>query len=156
MARQIVKGLTMLMLVVGMALVSAGAAYGQRGRLIAQVPFNFVVDGKTMAAGKYDVTPINDGGSVLAIRSSDAKSQLISQTNTGEQAKPNAELNARLVFHRYGDTYFLSQIWMAGEETSRQLRRTSQERELQRELGAIAQDRTKPVYEVVEVIATGR
>jgi len=58
------------------------------------------------------------------------------------------------VFHRYGNTYFLSQIWMAGESTGRELLKTREERALERELKVIALN--QPAFEVVEVIATAR
>jgi hypothetical protein len=65
---------------------------------------------------------------------------------------------ARLVFHRYGNTYFLSQVWMAGSSVGRELRKMRQERAIERELIAIApkSDLNKPVYEVVEIVATVR
>ena len=38
---------------------------------------------------------------------------------------------ARLVFHRYGNEYFLSEIWPAGGATGRELPKSRPERELQ-------------------------
>jgi len=63
MARQILKGLTMLMLVAGLTLASAVAANGQGGeRVIAQVPFDFIVGNKTLASGQYHVRAVNSAG----------------------------------------------------------------------------------------------
>jgi hypothetical protein len=39
------------------------------------------------------------------------------------------ESQAKLVFHKYGDTYILRQVWM-GDGTGRELPRTRLEREL--------------------------
>jgi hypothetical protein len=39
---------------------------------------------------------------------------------------------ATLVFHRYGDQYFLFQVWPAGEQTGRQFFKSKAEREAQR------------------------
>ena len=36
----------------------------------------------------------------------------------------------KLVFHKYGDQYFLSQIWRTGENGGRELRMAHKEREL--------------------------
>lgn len=159
MARQILKGLTMLMLVVGLALASAVAANGQGGeKLIAQVPFDFMVGNKTLASGQYHVRAVNSAGDALSIRNADAKDQALCLTDGAGRAKAESKGEARLVFHRYGNTYFLSQVWMAGSSIGRELRKTRQERAIERELITIApkSDLNKPVYEVVEIVATVR
>jgi hypothetical protein len=42
----------------------------------------------------------------------------------------------KLVFHRYGDQYFLYQVWPAGATTGRQLPKSRGEREVEEHLGA--------------------
>jgi hypothetical protein len=37
---------------------------------------------------------------------------------------------SKLEFHRYGDTYFLSAVWVTGNTTGRELFRSRAEREL--------------------------
>jgi len=94
----------------------------------------------------------------LSIRSSDAQDQALCLTSDAGRAKYEYEAQARLVFHRYGNTYFLSQVWMAGSGAGRELLKTRQERAIERELMAIAPkgEPNKPVYEVVEIAATVR
>ena len=158
MGRQILKGLTMLMAIVALAFVSAVAtANGQTGNnVIAQVPFEFIVGDKTLASGEYSVRAINQAGDALMIRSADAKGQAIRLTN-----RTGVEMNktyARLVFHRYGDRYFLSQVWSQGESTGHELLKGRQERAMERELARIA-SKSDPVqggYEVVEIAALVR
>ena len=60
MGRQIAKGLTMLMLLLTMALVTAVAtANGQsQHKLNARIPFEFIVGDKTLAAGQYEVNAV--------------------------------------------------------------------------------------------------
>ena len=157
MKRQIAKGLTMLMLVVGLALASASVASGQSGKQVtAQVPFDFIVADKTLRSGQYQVSDANSAGDALAIRSVGGNESVLRLTSEiGSKADRNSE--AKLVFHRYGNTYFLAQVWMAGSNTGRELPRTRQERAIERELKAIAayHGETKPVYEIV-VIAMAR
>ena len=158
MKRQVAKGLTMLMLVVGLALVSASVASGQSGRQVtSQIPFDFVVAEKTLRAGRYQVNSANSAGDVLAIRSADGKERVIRLTSETAR-KAGQDLEAKLVFHRYGNTYFLSQVWLAGRSSGRELAKTRQERAIERELKAIAlyHGESGPVYEVVEVIARAR
>ena len=42
--------------------------------------------------------------------------------------------DTKLVFNRYGDQFFLSQVWMAGRTDGQELIKTRRERLLQREI----------------------
>jgi hypothetical protein len=44
------------------------------------------------------------------------------------------QAESKLVFNRYGDHYFLSQIWEAGDNAGRELMKSREERQLEREL----------------------
>ena len=155
MARQILKGLTMLMAIVGLAFVSAVAtANGQTGnKVIAQVPFEFIVGNKTLAAGEYSVRALDNAGNALMIRAADSKDQAIRLSITAGPEKNKT--NARLVFHRYGDRYFLAQVWSQGQSTGHELLKSRQERAMERELARIAskRDPAQGSYEVVEIAA---
>jgi len=152
MQRQILKGLTMFMVTLALAAASAVVANGQsKQKLIAQVPFDFVVAEKTLRSGEYHVRALNQAGDAIAIRSVDGD-QVLRLSSPRERS--DRQMNAKLVFHRYGNTYFLSQIWMAGESTGRELAKTRGERAVERELKTIASN--KPAYEVVEVMALAR
>lgn len=158
MKRQVAKGLTMLMLVVGLALASAAVANGQSGRKVtARVPFDFIVADRTLRSGQYEVINANGAGDVLAIRDADGKSQTMRLTSP-VIANDRQDMNAKLVFHRYGSTYFLSQVWLAGRSTGREFAKTKQERAIEHELKKIAayHGDLKSVFEVVEVIALAR
>lgn len=158
MKRQVAKGLTMLMLVVGLALASATIANGQSGRqLTAQVPFDFVVAERTLRSGQYEVSNANSAGDALAIRDAGGKNQTMRLTSP-VIANDRQEMSAKLVFHRYGSTYFLSQVWLAGKSEGREFAKTKQERAIEHELKKIAtyHGDLRPVYEVVEVIASVR
>lgn len=155
MARQLLKGLTMLMMIIGLALATAAVANGQsNNRVIANVPFDFVAGGKECRSGDYDVRVLNGDG-LISIQKGAAGGQVLGQTHTSNSAQSGQALNAKLVFHRYGDTYFLSQVWMSGERTGRELSKSRRERAIERELGKIALARgdNSPLYEVVEIIA---
>jgi len=156
MKRQIAKGLAMLMVTLALAAASAAVANGQsKGALRAQVPFEFVVGEKTLAAGEYEARSITQNSEAIEImnRAGDTAVRLSSPAERRGETKA-----AKLVFHRYGSTYFLSQIWTDGESSGRELTRSKQERAMERELKAIAAYRgdRKPTYEIVEVIASAR
>lgn len=73
----------------------------------ANVPFSFSVEQKSMGPGQYSII-VTDR--VLEIRndSTNETVELIAQHE--ESAKPQA---TRLVFHKYGDRYFLAEVWNA-------------------------------------------
>ncbi len=155
MTRQLLKGLTMLMAIVGLALATAAVANGQTNkRVIANVPFDFMAGGKECRSGSYDVRVVNGDG-LISIRSDVGSGQILGLTHASNNTQNTQALNAKLVFHRYGDAYFLSQVWMAGERTGRELSKSQRERAIERELGKIAAARgdKSPLYEVVEIIA---
>jgi hypothetical protein len=145
MKRQMVKGLTMLALLLTLALATtAVTARGQsQHRVNANVPFDFVVGDKVLPAGDYVVSAI--AADTLAIQgSTDGAIRLANPT--GRRTDKIA-----LVFHRYGSTYFLSEIWEGRDNTSRQLLKSRQERVLERETARIARHGTRNYEEIVMV-----
>ena len=90
------------------------------------VPFNFVSESKTLPAGSYMLDSSAGSGAVV-VRSEDRK---IAFAVTGASiTSTNRGPNGKLVFHRYGNRYFLEQVWMRGG-AGHQLRQSAQEREL--------------------------
>jgi hypothetical protein len=72
----------------------------------AQVPFDFVVNGKTMAAGECTIAIDVNGRTLLSI--SNGKHHIYAFPIAAKS--PNAAKNTALVFHRYGDRFFLADI----------------------------------------------
>lgn len=152
MTKQLVKGFTMLMMVVALALVTAVASAKAQGRTRASVPFDFIVGDKTLPAGDYNVTAINAAGDALRISSRDAKASAARLTMplSGSSEK------AKLVFHRYGQSYFLAEVWPGSGSEGRRLTKAKQERAMEKEMSKIASvhGSTQPAYETVEIFAT--
>ena len=117
--------------------LSAVAGHAQAGAgFTVVVPFNFTVSGKTLPAGEYIVArsqPFNEG---FMIRAKDGSAGAFLQT-LPVQTKEN-QAQTKVVFKRYGNEYFLSQIWISGRSTGRELPKSRQERALERELAARA------------------
>jgi hypothetical protein len=136
MSRQLIKGMTMLLLVVALAFVTAVAsAYGQSNSSNANIPFEFVAGGKTLPAGHYQVASATDGGQVVRIRATESKESTFSLT-MGILNRAPAE-KGKLVFRRYGNKYFLAEIWQAGDRDGRQMLKSKEERAVERELASI-------------------
>jgi hypothetical protein len=137
----------MFVMIIGVFAMAVVSANGQSIRLTAQVPFDFVVEGRALPAGEYTLNSISQDGSALTIRNAETSESAIRLTDS-IVAKSNKSLS-RLVFHRYGQTYFLAEVWRAGDSRGRQLRQSKQERAMKRELGTVAQN----MYETVELVA---
>jgi hypothetical protein len=98
----------------------------------AQVPFDFHVGERLVAAGAYTIESVTDDEAMLRI--SGDKGSASTMTNTGQESG-NGEGRARLVFHKYGDQYFLAAVWGA-DSTGRTLSESKRERNLRKELRA--------------------
>ena len=91
----------------------------------AAVPFDFMVGNRHMPAGTYDIT---SGQSTLLVRGEDNGSASFVLSFSAYAAKTQEQ--AKLVFKRYGERYFLSQVWYPGSDQGRQLQVSKVEREL--------------------------
>jgi hypothetical protein len=151
MKKQIVKGLAMLIVTLALAGASAVVANGQsNARLVAHVPFDFVIGDKTLPAGEYSVAATDQSGDTIAIANSQGDAAIRLSSPSERKGREKA---AQLVFHRYGSTYFLAQVWRAGEATGRELSKSNQERGMARELKLAKNGRT---FDTVVVIAMAR
>ena len=97
------------------------------------IPFDFTVQGKTLPAGEYEVRRINDEPTGLLMRNLHAKHDNI-VFETEPKVDRSITKNDELIFTRYGDSYFLSEIVTAGEQTGEEVYPSHRERELKREM----------------------
>jgi hypothetical protein len=113
-----------------LSIVAAGECRAQSRSLEVSIPFAFEVGNKPMPAGSYRVESVPTGaGSLEVLRSNSGDARLTISTmatalNSGTPAPT-------LVFHRYGNRYFLAQI-RTGEGHARELFPSRQEKELAR------------------------
>jgi hypothetical protein len=133
-----------------MALLALGvAAFGYAQILVAEIPFNFQIGEQIYTAGRYQLSPNvlrGDPSAVWVIRSDETRTTAVFQTHFGAQ-KFEPPRVGRLVFHRYGRTSFLFEVWIGGRNTSSQLPLSRCERDLARS--------TRLVAEVVTVKLAG-
>jgi hypothetical protein len=117
-----------LFVLLGLGLLFATAsAYAQTAALKANIPFNFIVTGKSLPAGEYTIQSVSTSDRVLVIRGADKSANMV-MANACESARPSDK--TKLVFHRYGDRYFLSQIWTAGNSSGAELPQSRRETEV--------------------------
>ena len=128
LCRVVVAGCLLRLLLIG----SAGAQEpGTRIRV--SIPFDFIAKGRTLPAGEYDITRVMDEPITLLVRNvHDKRDQVVVET---EPVREGAfRKRDELIFNRYGDTYFLSEILTAGEQTGEEVYPSHKERELKREM----------------------
>jgi len=110
-----------------LAVVAASAVYGQSSHTLkVNVPFDFIVGSRTLHAGQCAVNQAAASGAVI-INGADRKGGAI-VLGYALNAVP-VQKDGKLVFHHYGNEYFLAEVWGAGNYGC-QIPKTRREREL--------------------------
>jgi len=133
---------------VGLLFVLAAASVHAQSwnTITANIPFDFAVGDAKLKAGEYTVDRVDMQR--LVVTSVDGKVRIFALApRTLEQAGNHAA--QRLVFHRYGDIYFLSEVWIDGNNTG--LYAAKAERQMRKELA-----RTNAKSETTEIVAHAR
>ena len=87
-------------------LALAGQSFAQSKRVQATVPFDFTVGAKTLPAGTYTIK-MDSGSHMIVIKHHDKPIAMLSLVDQDSNRSPQG---GRLLFHRYGTRYFLSEI----------------------------------------------
>jgi hypothetical protein len=118
--RSILLALTVLLL--------ATAAQAQTTNVKASIPFNFVVGDHAYPAGEYTVKSLSQGSAAIRIDNADESEKRV--TLSVSCTKGQAADGTTLVFHRMGDSYFLYQVWTAGNSLGREFPMSKKEVQL--------------------------
>jgi hypothetical protein len=138
------------LLVIGLGIMLATNVVAQTSQeLEANIPFSFTVCHEQLPAGKYKVRPVTSTNPrmVLIATENNRPIEMIC-THDVQGKKPST--TGKLIFNRYGNQYFLSELWVQGETTGRQLGKTEQEEALFREARA-TRKREKVTVRVIEI-----
>ena len=125
---------TIRMLFTAALLLGSVSIYAQAENvpfLKVSIPFDFTVDNQTLPAGDYTISDwAIHPRTVIWLQSSDGKHVAAVFTHSSYAAGPS--VRTKLIFQHVGSEYFLSQIWMLGETTGRELPRNERAKELAR------------------------
>jgi len=149
--KQILNIVATLTLIIPMAVIGFA---GLNSKVKADIPFDFMVGAKQFKAGKYSVDRLyaNNNAGALIIRSADNSAAANFNVNN---VTDKEDSQARLVFRRYGNQYFLAQIFDGHSGQGHQLLKSKAEREAAKKRDTITQNGAEP--EIVAVVAqTGR
>ena len=136
MKKEVAKGLAKMGLLVIMTMIAVGTpaqAQSLEYRLTATIPFDFKVSDKKFQAGEYSLVRAQQtsGDTIVRISSKDGHININRWTVPVERL--NSQDKATLIFHRYGDEYFLAEVWPAGANTGRLLPKSRGERDAERQ-----------------------
>jgi len=93
----------------------------------ARIPFDFHVGGRLVRAGAYTVKSLTADEQVIRLQSG---REVATTTTNSANERGNGEGRARLVFHRYGDQYFLSEVWTGVDQYGLSLPASRAERQI--------------------------
>jgi hypothetical protein len=111
------KAIALLVVMVGIAIGVASAQ--STVPLTFRTPFPFVVGDQLMPAGEYTME-VPTATETLAFRNR-ADGNACAWVNNVPLEKLETEDRYRLVFHRYGDRHYLSEIWVPGFKIGRMI-----------------------------------
>jgi hypothetical protein len=126
------RQLKTMAVILGLVVV-AGASVAQAqimDRLKSEIPFSFYVRDKQMPAGAYTITVLNLGSGLMEIRSADGKSTAVFLTV--EKQEKDTTTPSELIFHKYGDKVFLSEIVERGERDGAEVLKSKMEKRLEK------------------------
>jgi hypothetical protein len=126
------RQLKTMAVILGLVVVAgAGVAQAQIiSRLKSDIPFSFYVRNRLMPAGAYTIAELNPGSGMMEIRSADGKSAAMFLT-INKQEK-DTRTPSELIFHKYGDKAFLSEIVEQGEMDGAEVVKSKMEKRLEK------------------------
>ena len=137
------RTIAMLGLFFVLAVMTAKAQTGSR--IEASVPFDFAAGETKLKAGDYAVKRISKDA--LQLSNAQTKTSVIVMAPLTIQQTRN-DAPERLVFKRYGNEYFLSQVWTNRAADGRGLFASKTENRLAKEM-----DKTRQRPQSVEIVA---
>lgn len=105
--RMILTLLALTAFVLGLSVTSAAQA-APRALLKVDIPFDFTVGGMHLPAGQYTLLHLSGPNNIM-LRNAQGHGEAVVQVSVTNSELGEGE--AKLVFTRYGDKVFLSQVW---------------------------------------------
>ena len=109
MKQQIFKLTAIFAIFLGLAVTGVQAQASSKVEV--NIPFEFSAGKTTLQPGVYSIKRMS--GNYLTLRSADGKSVILNAPLNLTSSNP--ESVERLVFNKYGDEYYLSQIWLTAD-----------------------------------------
>ena len=142
-----------LCLVLGLgAMFASNAQIASDATIKVNIPHSFVVNNTTLPPGNYTIKVADDYSNlnVLEIRSANGKTNVLFDTEPVNFERERRQ--SEVVFAKIGDDYFLSQVFLRGDESGNQVLKSKRQRRLE-ETGSVAK-RTSIGAAMVKAVKT--
>jgi hypothetical protein len=123
------KPIVTIALSIAATLITSGSAFAQDHGVQATVPFSFYVGGNWVPAGTYTIGSDSERSNVFSVTNRDQKIGMFA-LGLIDPTEPGAK--AELIFHEYGNQYFLSEIHYPGCSTKVHLPQSKAEKNAKR------------------------
>ena len=104
----------------------AGTSFAQSKGVRADVPFAFTVGNQLLPAGTYTIK--TESGGFIAIENHDKHIEVLTLVHPDGAKAPNG---GKLMFHKYGNQYFLSEILCSWTDVNVTIPRSNTEKTVQ-------------------------
>ena len=135
------KRISAFVLFLATTLATASFAPAQDRVTKATVPFNFTVGNKTVPAGTYRLSSSSDAEHIIQINNWERNVHLMTMAQPDSYRQTANEL----VFHKYGNQYFLSDIRSAGSSMNYHLATTKAEKRAKAQVEEAGLSASEPV-----------
>jgi hypothetical protein len=119
------KHITAIALFIAATFITAGKAIAQDYAVRATIPFSFSVNGKQLPAGNYTLGTDVTSPRILKISDRTQHASALAMAMPAEEQKRKVN---QLVFHKYGDQYFLCEIRSEASSLNVEIPTTKQEK----------------------------
>lgn len=147
----VLKKVGLLSAILLAAFLTSAQAQSPSNRVKANIPFDFSLGDKKLPAGTYSFGRLRQGYDDVVLSIDDRLGRQKAIHTSIPVRSLDVSENAKLIFHRYGDQYFLYQVWPAGTATGRQFVPSHSEREAQQSNPAVGKAAEEIRLEIVKV-----
>jgi hypothetical protein len=116
--RKRIRRVAGVVLATALVAVAAPTTTQANERIIAKVPFAFVVHDSRLPPGEYVVKTLSDDPSVWVVASVDGRQSVLISTIAGSSSLTPAK--PELVFERFDNQYFLARV-VPGDDSEREI-----------------------------------
>ena len=129
----------LLMIVLTLSLLAIDGATRASAQIVdtivADVPFGFVIRDQTLPAGSYTIKRLDSQPGVMELRDADGERLMLFLTGSAQAAREPDQ--TELIFDRFGDQYFLTEIFEAGNKAGAEVPKSRAERSLEKEIATV-------------------
>ena len=121
----------MTVITLSLVLIALVPAFAQKTAATVNIPFTFTVDDVRLPGGDYIISSPSER--VVAVQHVGGPESKATMTNNGSST--NSDGRAKLVFHKYGNAYFLSAAWLPNSDHAREFYASATEIQMARNGG---------------------